>query len=65
MCTVSVKVNEAVQQMELDDQETMTIKEAREMTAHYMKYGYISTVRKVYVSTFQRHKPFVHSYHIE
>jgi hypothetical protein len=66
MCTVSVKVNEAVlrgmrpelsttaairqwvqqqidlriQQMELDDQETMTIEEAREMTLAAVREEY-------------------------
>ena len=40
MCTVSVKVNEAVQQMELDDQETMTIEEAREMTLRAVSREY-------------------------
>ena len=40
MCTVSVKVNEAVQQMELDDQETMTIEEAREMTLRAVNREY-------------------------
>ena len=66
MCTVSVKVNEAllrgmrpelnstaairqwvqqqinlrIQQMELDDQETMTIEEAREMTLAVVREEY-------------------------
>ena len=60
MCTVSVKVNEAllrgmrpelnstaqqqidlrIQQMELDDQETMTIEEAREMTLAAVREEY-------------------------